>query len=258
MDVDLRKINQLWRLFATAFGFFTFGVGGLFLTLVFFPLVHLFVSDVERRKAVAQSTIRQAFRFFIAEIKWLRVIDVKIEGRELLEQDRGCVLVANHPTLIDYVLITSLLPQCDCIVKEALWHNPFVRGAITAAGYVDNSDTAEMLSKCDTLLKKGRVLLVFPEGTRTIPGEKLQLKRGAAQIAVRSRCDLRVIHIHCAPSFLNKGKKWHQLPVVKPFFLVQVMEKVNIRNFADESTADSVAARKLTEYLSKALTLETC
>ncbi len=249
----MSKVNQLWRLFGTAFSFFSFGVGGLFLAFIFFPVVNWLVSDEEKRKAVAQVTIRQAFRFFVAMMKGLGVIGVKVEGREILEQEQGCIIVANHPTLIDYVLITSLLPKCDCIVKQAMWDNPFTKGAITAAGYIDNSDTSDMLSKCDSVLKKGNVLLVFPEGTRTVPGEELQLKRGASQIAVRSRCDLRLIHISCTPSFLAKNEKWYRIPYEKPFLLVQVMEKVSIDSFIAASSSDSIAARRLTEYLSKAL-----
>ncbi|MCL4123280.1 UNVERIFIED_CONTAM: hypothetical protein GTU68_060962 [Idotea baltica] len=136
-----------------------------------------------------------------------RAIRYQFDGAELLKEDKSCLIIANHPSLIDYVLIASQLPQCDCIVKAALWHNPFIRGIVRAAGYIPNREPEAFLEECSDKLNSGNVLLVFPEGTRTTPGIKSKLQRGAAQIAVRSESDLRIIHVTVTPSFLTKEAK---------------------------------------------------
>ena len=253
----MRQLNRFWRFCGTAFSFFAFGVGGLCLTILWFPLVSFFIRDDNRRKKIAQVTIRQTFRLFVNLMRWLGALDVVVEGREELQKDKGCIIIANHPSLIDYVLITSLLPQCDCIVKQSMWTNLFARGSVTAAGYIPNTDTVDMLSKCDKTLKSGNVLLIFPEGTRTVPGQPLNLKRGAAHIAVRTHCEIRILHIQCNPSILGKHEKWYKIPNEKPIFLVQVKEKVSIQKFVEGCPSDTIAARHLTEYLSQKLVPKT-
>jgi 1-acyl-sn-glycerol-3-phosphate acyltransferase len=255
--VEVGQLNRLWRFCGTAFSFFAFGSGGLCLTIFWFPLVNFFVRDNSRKKAIAQVTIRQTFRLFINMMRWLGALDVVVEGREELRKDKGCIIIANHPSLIDYVLITSLLPQCVCIVKQSMWTNLFARGSVTAAGYIPNTDTSDMLSKCDKTLKSGNVLLVFPEGTRTVPGQPLNLKRGAAHIAVRTQRDIRLLHIQCNPSVLGKHDKWYKVPNEKPIFLVQVKEKVNIQTYVEAWPSDAIAARHLTSYLSQKLVPKT-
>jgi len=85
----------------------------------------------------------------------------------------------------------------------------------------------------------------------------LQLKRGAAQVAVRARSDVRIVQICCTPPYLNKQEKWYRVPRQKPFFLVRVMEKVSINEFLEDAPSDAAAARKLTEYLTRALVPKT-
>ncbi len=71
------------------------------------------------------------------------------------------------------------------------------------------------------------MLLIFPEGTRTTPGIKPKLQRGAAQIAVRTERDLRVVHITVTPSFLTKRKNGIGCQQQSPF-KIEVKDKVEI------------------------------
>lgn len=82
-------------------------------------------------------------------------------------------MVANHPTLIDYVILASVMPETDCLVKSALLRNPFVSGVIRAADYLINSEAETLLSASQQRLAQGDTLLIFPEGTRTRSGEAI-------------------------------------------------------------------------------------
>ncbi|WP_299019776.1 1-acyl-sn-glycerol-3-phosphate acyltransferase [uncultured Photobacterium sp.] len=244
-----KRINKIWRIAATGLCFSIFGLGALCLTFIVFPFVTWSISEQKKREMRVQSIIQRSFAFFCSTMRFFGAIDYEFVGESALQQDRNCMIVANHPSLIDYVLIASRLPQCDCLVKAAIWHNPFMKGIVKAAGYIPNRDPESLLDACNERLDEGNVLLIFPEGTRTTPGVKSKLQRGAAQIAVRTQTDLRMVHITVEPSFLTKQTKWYQVPDTKPFFRVEVKDKIEIESFLLEADSPTTAARQLNRHL---------
>lgn len=99
-------------------------------------------------------------------------------------------------------------------------------------------------------LAQGDTILIFPEGTRTRPGETMTLQRGAANIAVRCGSDIRVVTIHCSQRMLDKESKWYQVPPTKPLFTVEVRERVKIDHFYDANLQEpALAARQLNRHL---------
>lgn len=215
----MSKVDQYWRVFATGLCFTIFGLGGLVLSFLILPSIALITSDTVQRELKAQRLIRFSFNAFCQIMKFTGAIDYRIDGAELLREDRNCIIVANHPSLIDYVLIASQLPQCDCLVKAAIWENPFMKRIVKAAGYIPNQAPDDLLERCEERFSRGNVLLVFPEGTRTTPGIEPSLQRGAAQIATRTQTDLRVIHITVSPTFLTKEKNGIKFLLRNPFFM---------------------------------------
>ncbi|QTG88723.1 1-acyl-sn-glycerol-3-phosphate acyltransferase [Vibrio furnissii] len=249
----MNRLFQYYRILATGFCFGLFGLGGLVLSFVIIPLIRLTTSDQIQREYRVQRVIQATFNFFCKLMRCTRAIDYRIEGAEHLKQDKNCLIVANHPSLIDYVLIASQLPQCDCLVKSAIWSNPFMKHIVKAAGYIPNETPDDLLSLCEDRFERGNVLLVFPEGTRTTPGIESKLQRGAAQIAIRTGRDLRVVHISVVPSFLTKEKKWYQVPDTRPFFLIQVKDKVEVAPFIEQTNNPTSAARRLNRHLAEVI-----
>ncbi|WP_161457788.1 MULTISPECIES: lysophospholipid acyltransferase family protein [unclassified Vibrio] len=253
----MNRLGQYWRVFATGFCFTIFGLGGLVLSFILIPLIHLITFDKTRREYRVQRLIQITFHLFCKLMKYSGAINYQITGADVLASDTGCLIVANHPSLIDYVLIASQLKQCDCLVKAAIWSNPFMKHIVKAAGYIPNEAPDDLLTLCEQRFAQGNVLLVFPEGTRTTPGQDSKLQRGAAQIAVRTQRDLRIVHISVTPSFLTKEKKWYQVPPTRPFFHIEVKEKVEVKPFIEQTTSPTVAARHLQRHLSDTLFPET-
>ncbi|MEZ9353836.1 lysophospholipid acyltransferase family protein [Vibrio splendidus] len=245
----MSKLDQYWRVFATGFCFTTFGLGGLVLSFIILPSIAITTPKTIERELKVQRLIRFSFNAFCQIMKFTGAIDYRIDGAELLREDRNCIIVANHPSLIDYVLIASQLPQCDCLVKAAIWENPFMKRIVKAAGYIPNQAPDDLLERCEERFSRGNVLLVFPEGTRTTPGIEPSLQRGAAQIATRTQTDLRVIHITVSPTFLTKEKKWYQVPATKPFFHIAVKGKIEVAPFIDNANNLTSAARRLNHHL---------
>lgn len=244
----LTPINKVWRIIATGLGFALFGIGGLLvLAIVWFTLLRICIWNKYLRSKIAQCSISVCFKFFLWVIRLLKTIDYKFIGLEKLKDDKSCLVIANHPSLLDVVLLVSVMPRCDCMIKESLLDNLFIGGVIKTAGYIANTEASKMLPFCHQTLSDGGRILIFPEGTRSEPNEPIQLKRGAANIALRCQCDIRIIYIHCHPPMLIKNKKWYHAPPKKPQFTITVGEKINISDFTDENI--TVSARKLTRYL---------
>ncbi|WP_040502940.1 lysophospholipid acyltransferase family protein, partial [Herbaspirillum lusitanum] len=159
-------LNKYWRVGGTAISFIAFGVGGIVLRLMIFPLLNLIVRDEQSRILWARRIIRLAFRAFVELMSALGVLSYRISGRERLQR-KGLLILANHPSLIDTVLLMAFVEQADCIVKSALWRNPFTRGPVRAAGYISNAHGPELVDDCISSMRSGGNLIIFPEGTRT-------------------------------------------------------------------------------------------
>ena len=243
-------LNRTWRLFATGLCFATFGLGALLLNLWAFLFVECGTGDTTEKQLRVQRMLQRSFAFFCRMLHRLGTMDFHIDGFEKLQDGRQSIIIANHPSLIDYVLIASALPQCDCLVKSSLWHNPWMRGVLRQAGYIPNRSPEILLEQCIDRLSTGRNLLIFPEGTRSYSGRPQKLQRGAAQIAVRSNSDIWLVRINVSPSFLTKEIRWYQTPDKKPIFHVKVEDKISTEALFSNTKHCSIAARLLHQRLS--------
>ncbi len=248
-----RGANYYWRLAGTGFSFAVFGLGGLTLGLVLFPTVHLASARRELAERRCQYCVHLAFRFFIWMMNGLGVLSYEISGREKLDRPDASLIVANHPSLIDIVFIVSMLPEALCVVKKAAWSNPFMAGIMWATGYVPNDDPDSLLTKCVQCLEAGKKLVVFPEGTRSVPGKPMKLKRGAASIIVRSEQAFLPIRIACHPTTLTKAEKWYQIPETKVHFRIEVNNRVEVPPGLVEGERLSKANRRVNRLLHAAL-----
>ncbi|WP_237391270.1 lysophospholipid acyltransferase family protein [Dryocola clanedunensis] len=249
-----RRIAWGWRVMMTGFLFVLFGSGGLVLSLIWFNLLLLAVRKQEKRRRIARRSISASFRLFLRIGRMLGVFDYRIHGVETLRAERGSLVVANHPTLLDYVFIASQTPEIGCLVKASLINNPCFRGVIRAADYLINSQGETLLPESQRRLAAGESILIFPEGTRTRAGEPLAIQRGAAQIAVRSACSLRLVHIACDQRYLDKQSRWYQIPARKPMITVSVRQRIDSQDFVETGDeAPALAARRLSHYLRQEL-----
>lgn len=244
----MHRINYAWRLFATGFSFACFGLGGLLLSILVFPPM-LLIRDRNKRTTLARWCIHQSFRLFIRIMEILGVMRLRVEGREHLDNCGNVLVLANHPTLIDVVALISLMPNASCVVKAALWRNPFLSGVVRAANYISNSTPEALLEDCVRDLDGDHPLIIFPEGTRTRPGEPLRFMRGASYIALQSHRPLLPVLIDCRPGTLTKQQKWYQIPEHRFDLSVKILAPENIGQWIDAADAPTIAARKLTQSL---------
>lgn len=205
------RAGRWWRKCGTGLCFVVYGAVGWLGGLTVLPLIVLWPGSPAARERRIRRVVGLSFRWLLALIAALRVGDVEIEGRQWLDQAGGRLLVANHPMYLDVVALVGLLPQADCVIKRAMWRNRLYRRFVEASGYISNAGNVDLLDDCVASLQRGRPLILFPEGTRSTPGKPLHFCRGAAQVAVRSQCEVLPVVIRCEPLALGKGQSWHMV-----------------------------------------------
>lgn len=241
------KLNFIWRLFATGLSFSIFGVGSLILGVLIIPLVP--------KGPRVRRLISVNFKLFFLMMHYLGILRFRVIGRELIANDKGCLVVANHPSLIDVIALISLYPNACCIVKRQLWSNFFVRKVVSGAGYIPNEDPELLLENCKKSLDRGEVLVIFPEGTRTNPGQAPVLQRGAAHIALRLKRPIRVIKIEVCPSTLTKNLPWYKIAQRRVDFTVTIKGMLPVVPLSEGGLPFSLASRRLTAEISENISI---
>jgi len=252
MDLATQSLSKgrdayYWRLLTTALSFALFGLGGLCLRLLVFPLLALLPGDVCAHQRRARRTISRLFWTFIRFMARAGVLTYTVEGAERLGRP-GQMIIANHPSLIDVVFLIGLVRDANCVVKQKLWQNPFTRGPVRSTGYVSNDGSADMLEQAADLLRGGQTLIIFPEGTRTQPGQPPEFHRGAAAIALRGARFITPVSIHVRPSTLTKAEPWYRIPARRPHFHLRVGSDIDPAAFAALGSAP-IASRRLNDHL---------
>ncbi len=247
----VKGVFYIWRLVWTAFAFAALGVGGFLLARTVIPIATLFVQDEQTRNRRAQAIIRESFRVYLAMLRGMGVISLEVVGAEKLSACRGKLIIANHPTLLDIVLLMAILPDAKCVVKSELFANPLLRSLVRSAGYIRNDYEPEVLiEKCRETLAAGNNLIIFPEGTRSVPGKPLRFHRGFAHIATLTGATLQPITITCDPITLVKGEPYYKIPDCRPTFRIEVADEIDSRQFLKlGSESRAMSARKLVSHL---------
>mgnify|MGYP001809656600 CR=1 FL=1 len=241
--------GRWWRGFGTALFLSLIGLGGTAMAVTIFPLISLLTRDPLRRQQRVLYAIHLSFRLYCAAIRKMGIARIDWVGADKLRQLQGAMIVANHPSLLDVVMIMAATPNVQCIVKAALWRHPFFRLTVGGAGFLRNDLEPEaLLSACAQALAEGRNLIVFPEGTRTEPGRNPVLRRGFANLATLTRCRVQVLTITCEPPTLFKGNPWWRVPAKQSHFRLEVGEVIDTVPLL-EGQHRSVAARRLVTYL---------
>lgn len=174
------------------------------------PFALLLPIPVWPKKAV-RAVLRALFRLFVflARVTGLFRVECTPEDRAALKALRGAVVVMNHVSLIDVVILIAHLGDSAGIAKAAAKRNFFL-GAVVRTVFVPNDSGAEKaIADSRRLLGQGANVIVFPEGTR-IPADapEHRLNRGAARLALASGARVAACHIEYDQPVLGKRQPW--------------------------------------------------
>ena len=200
---------------------------------LFAMLLYPFIGE-QRGRVFGRAGIAHGYRLFwrIGEAWGLLQIDAQC--LDALRNERGLILVANHPSLMDALLIVARLPRSACIMKAELMNNVFLGAGARLARYIRNDSARSLVRLAAQDLRKGGQLVIFPEGTRTVVAPLDRFRPGFTLIAKVAQVPIQSVFIDTDSPYLGKGWPLWRLPPLPVRFSLRLGQR-----FAPE--ADSAA-----------------
>ena len=163
-------------------------------------------------------------RWNVFNLWWCKVccgLDYKITGTENIP-DHACIVMPNHQSTWETLALSKILPPLTWVVKrELLWIPLFGWGLAAMAPIALNRQAGkkalmQLINDGRERLQLGRWILIFPEGTRTLPRTQTPLKNGAFLLASKTGATV-------LPIAHNSGLFWARKQFVKKRGTIQVI-----------------------------------
>ena len=198
---------------------------------------------------VGRAAISSVYRGFWAFAQWLGLMRIDYTALDALNRDGGLIIAANHPSMLDALLVIARVPRGICIMRASLMRNPFLGAGARLARYIRNDPPRGMIRSCVANLKEGGQLVLFPEGTRTIRSPINPFRPGLTLIAQMAQVPIQTVLIESESNYLGKG--W---PILRtPQFPVVVKLRLG-RRFAPEADHQGLLKR-IEGYFAEELSL---
>ena len=203
------------KVVGVAVGFVLFYGGGALLGWLVLPSVRLVSWRRVRGQRRCQRIVSGAFRLMLWYISVIGIYTTGLFARdgsplEGLDGTAPAVVIANHPSLLDIVLLKAKLGHGAIVVKPIYYFNPFLGLLAWCCGYIRGGDSVgqgmAVIRESVARLSEGSTVILFPEGTRSAPEGLLPFRRGAFRIAEQSGAPLVPIWITCDPRVLGRGQ----------------------------------------------------
>lgn len=149
------------------------------------------------------SRILAGYLLFLKVFCCVRVDSTALEKVRL---DWPLIIIANHPSLLDAVVLLARLPRAVCVMKGSLKRNILFGPMARLSGYVSNDDPMTLIRQTCDELASGAQILIFPEGTRTRTYPVSPFSEATAFIAARSGVAVQALFIEFSSPYL--GKTW--------------------------------------------------
>jgi 1-acyl-sn-glycerol-3-phosphate acyltransferase len=178
---------------------------------------------------------------------------IHIEGREKAEKQITYVIISNHQSILDILLINCLRYKFKWISKIENFNVPVIGWYLRMARYItvdrgNEESKLEMLDESSDCLKEGISIMIFPEGTRSLNNEIGFFKRGAFQLALQANVPILPVLIDGTGGILPK----HGLIFRSGYQIrINVLDPVNPDDFSTKEPEN--LALQLSEVMTKRL-----
>lgn len=169
---------------------------------------------------------------------------VVIEGREKIRRGVAYVMVANHQSLLDILVLFRLFAHFKWVSKVENFRVPFIGWNMRLNRYIplrrgDGESIRQMMAACEATLAAGSPVMIFPEGTRSTDGRLKAFKHGAFTLAQRTKCAILPIVVTGTSRALPKrGFVLRGRHAIR----VRVLDEIPAESFAGE-TVEQLTAR---------------
>ncbi|MBB3176232.1 lysophospholipid acyltransferase family protein [Variovorax sp. Sphag1AA] len=198
--------------------------------MVLYPLL-----PAEAGRALGRSVIAYAYRSFWASASLCGMMRIDASCLDALRNERGLIFVANHPTMLDALLLVARLPRSACIMKADLMRNVFLGAGARLARYIRNDSARTMVKQAVEDLKSGGQLVIFPEGTRTVTPPLNTFRPGVTLIAKLAQSPIQTVFIDTDSPYLAKGWPLWRVPPLPIVFRLRLGQR-----FAPSQDSDAL------------------
>ena len=166
------------------------------------------------------SSARQAW-YGMRPIWWRNYWGLRVSGLENLPASGAMIFCAHHTSHLDAAAILAALPKAialevTTVAARDVWGGTPLRSLLsritTNAVEVDrDADFAGGVRMLSAVLAENRPIILFPEGRRSLDGELVEFKEGAAMLAVRNGVPIVPIYIDGAHEVMPRGRMWPEM-----------------------------------------------
>ncbi len=171
---------------------------------------------------IGRAMISRGYRWFWVIARCSGMLKLNAGVLDSLRDERGLVVVANHPSMLDAVMLVAHLPRSACVMKASLMRNPCLGPGARLARYIRNDSPHGMVRLAVDDLKAGGQLVLFPEGTRTTRRPLNPFGAAFTMIARRAQAPIQTVFIDTDSPYLGKGWPLWKLPPLPIVFNVRL------------------------------------
>ena len=148
--------------------------------------------------------------FWASLYTWLNPVwSVTIVGREKLRSDQAVVMVANHLSFLDILVMFRLFTHFKWVSKVENFRVPFIGWNMSLNRYIrlirgNKKSSLRMIEQCKRTLLAGNSIMIFPEGSRSPTGRTRSFKSGAFDIAIQTAKPIQPLAISGSSDALPK------------------------------------------------------
>jgi 1-acyl-sn-glycerol-3-phosphate acyltransferase len=190
------------------------------LAMVMYPLL-----PSARGRDVGRAGIAYAYRCFWVAASACGLMRIDASCLDALRDEPGLIIAANHPTMLDALLLVAHLPRSACIMKASLMNNVFLGAGARLARYICNDSAWTMIRLSVADLRAGGQLVIFPEGTRTTTPPLNAFRPGLTLISKLSRAPIQTVFIDTDTRYLTKGWPIWRVPALPLVFTLRLGER---------------------------------
>ncbi len=206
-----------------------------------------FVLSARTGAALGRAGISRGFYLYRLIITAIGAFRLDLSEVETLRHESGLIFAPNHPQMIDAILLATCHRNIVCVMKAQLMRNVFLGAGSRLARYIANEPPRRMIEAAVAALKGGGVLLLFPEGTRSVRFPINDFHLSVAAISKHAQVPVQTLIIETDSPYLSKGWPLFRLPQFPITFKVRLGRRF-------DPPADARAfTRELEDYFSQEL-----
>ena len=208
-----------------------FGAGSLILSFILIPVGGIFIKGRKKREYFSHF-IHKLWAWYTGVL--ISVGLIKIEKNNV-EQMKGKIIVATHPSFIDIVILIGIYDNSLCLAKKEILNNFFMKNIVKNVYIPNNVELDEFKDICKAALDDGYNIVIFPTGTRTVEGEDLKIHKGAAALQIDTGADIIPVKIECDYPFLQKNRPVYDAGNRVITYAITQLEPIKLSQFSEKS-----------------------